>query len=697
MFAWDWGGRGTIKLAMPKHYVYAHELAARWWTLKGERYETECSPPVEGRFMVETMAALHPQHREEWRNVYVMLQQFSGIVVEKEGRNTYVKTPYDPYYVDMLRNLGGKWDRERKMWRFYNCSSSVRLALSVMGGSSRSRLYVDDSSFPHDLLPHQIDGAAFFVARWNAGYRGSLLAHDQGTGKTRASLAFCRTVLEQEQAKNILFVSTASHQRSICGEWVAVGGSPDEFAVLSSLKDLSELEQYTLWVTTPEYLFHSNNKALFERVIASMPSTILVIDEAGRFTNMRNASYRHMLCLSLPAVFVCALSGTPLINSILDMEGLIQLIDPSVFPWRDFYAEHVVEKPMKIFSRPRYNKLLEQGAPREVAQAKSVITIPKIETINHEAFAERVSGFFHRVTKDDVKELNIHITPFVVPIELTADTLEHRLLVKLEDFMRICRMKMNAALLEEKLSSDGQITIPKRELDVLIRQQQIFDDPYLLWLFADIDAAKKADDSKKQDVNKKKQDIPDLLSFLLAGESRPSEMYWGVKMNALAQVLREHSGEKVVIFTQFSTMAHLLTERLKKSFGEQSALCVTGATPSAPREKILAKFKENEEAKFLVGTDAISHAVNLQFVDCLIHYDLPWTSHMLNQRTDRICRLNAKNSQKHIYVLYCETPFTSVNVERLKCSYIVKKAEIARKILGDSACSTVVEEIYFHV
>lgn len=684
-----------IKLLMPFEYVTedsrAEEIMSRWWQKTDKGYCAVVSVPVDGKFLVETMSVLHPAYRGEWKQAYQMLQRFSGISITKSGKYTYVTSPYNPYYVDMFRNLGGKWDAQKKAWKFYNCPSTVEAALLVMEGNSRSRLYADESAFPCDFLSHQLEGAMFFINRWNAGYKGCLLAHDQGLGKTRTSLGFCKLAIDQGQAKRVLFLGTASHQKTVADEWEAVGGSKDEFALLSELDDDDDLTCYTVLVSTPEYLFHKKNRKLFKKIIAMMPNTILVIDEAGRFTKMGNVSYKNMLCLSLPAVFVCALSGTPIINDIQDLEALVQLIDPSIYPHKEFTANHVIKEPMQIFSRGKYAKLLKEGRSQYEARVKSIVTIEKIHTIKHEEFAERVSGFFHRVNKSNIQDLHIQVVPQVITVPLQTNSLEGRMLLKLEAFMQKCKMQMKINKLIEGLSQGGDVRIPKREADVLLRQQQIFDDPLLLFMFAEANEQMSGNEQDDQ----MKSGLPNLLDFLTQGMKKPLTSEWGEKTRALLEVLYAHEDEKVVIFTQFSTMAKLLVERLKTVFGEEGVMCISGEVSSRRRERILAQFKDDPNARILVGTDAISHAVNLQFVNCLVHYDLPWTAHLLNQRTDRICRLNSLGSQKNIYLFCCEAPFVSVNVESLKREYIVRKAETARLVLGDNACSSVVEEIYF--
>ena len=638
--------------------------------------------------MAETIMALHPKAQSQWTDImlnYMRFRNQSDIHIFYSGKALCVRASYNPAVLDPLRVLGGRWNPVTRAVEIKNPPEETAAAVELISSAPiRERLYAE--SLPPGLLPHQARGVSFLVSHWNSGQKGALLAHDQGTGKTRIALSFAHMALENGLISHALYLSTASHINAIKHEWSMAGGYPGEILILNGQEDQAPLEEYPVWLTTPSFLFHNKNRELFLNIIRAMPNAMLLIDEAGRFVNMQGKQYKKAMCLSLPAAFVCAMTGTPVINSIMDMESIIQLVNPVVCPWKVFREEHIQEdQPERIFNRHIFNRLVRSGVPYDAAREKSIIEIPKVKTVNHERFKERIQTFFHRVVKDDITEMAFHIAPAIIPVEMTeSGGLEGKLLSRLEAFVLKNRLEVKLKVLKDKIAS-SEFRLPKREIDVLLRQQQIMDDPLLLWAAA---GKKDLGDLKEGGL------FSDLISFVTSGFEKPAEDQWGLKFHALCNILRDlGKKEKAVIFTEFSTMAGIIHSRLLEVYGGDSACCITGSCSSAKREELIARFRDNAGVRFLIGTDAISHAVNLQFANHLIHYDLPWTAHMLNQRTDRVCRLDSRSKEKFIYILTGKTNNVSFNVEELKFRYIVSKAEMACKTLGDNSVSSVAAEM----
>lgn len=111
------------------------------------------------------------------------------------------------------------------------------------------------------------------------------------------------------------------------------------------------------------------------------------------------------------------------------------------------------------------------------------------------------------------------------------------------------------------------------------------------------------------------------------------------KLASLKELVESLKGEKVVIFTRFSTMAKILQRELD----EFKPLIVTGETPQEDRLPILNKFS-GEDYQILISTETLAYGVNLQFCSYLVHYDLPWSLAKLEQRHGRLDRIGAKKN-----------------------------------------------------
>lgn len=113
------------------------------------------------------------------------------------------------------------------------------------------------------------------------------------------------------------------------------------------------------------------------------------------------------------------------------------------------------------------------------------------------------------------------------------------------------------------------------------------------------------------------------------------------KLAALKELIEpiKRSGEKVIIFTQFSRMARILEKEINGSV-------IDGDVPSKVRQSIVQMFNEasgadgvNSFYNPLVMTEAGAFGLNIQGASYIIHYDLPWSVGKYEQRIGRAHRI----------------------------------------------------------
>jgi len=105
--------------------------------------------------------------------------------------------------------------------------------------------------------------------------------------------------------------------------------------------------------------------------------------------------------------------------------------------------------------------------------------------------------------------------------------------------------------------------------------------------------------------------------------------------------------EKVLIFTQYTDTMDYLREQLRSVYGSQVA-CYSGRGGErwdgafwreVSKEEIKNQFKQGEQIKILLCTEAASEGLNLQTCGVLINYDMPWNPMRVEQRIGRIDRI----------------------------------------------------------
>ena len=153
------------------------------------------------------------------------------------------------------------------------------------------------------------------------------------------------------------------------------------------------------------------------------------------------------------------------------------------------------------------------------------------------------------------------------------------------------------------------------------------------------------------------QEIVDSPKLLLNSESEMSKKYYVEEespklkecMTLVSEIL--DSGEKVCIFTKFERMQLLLEEELKKNFKIKIAK-INGSLNSKDRYiEAYDKFRDNDEYKVLLGTDAMSEGVNLTCCKYLIEYELANSYAIQTQRHGRLERADSIHSNVFVYQL----------------------------------------------
>ena len=139
------------------------------------------------------------------------------------------------------------------------------------------------------------------------------------------------------------------------------------------------------------------------------------------------------------------------------------------------------------------------------------------------------------------------------------------------------------------------------------------------------------------------------------------------KLDALHKLItQEHSGEKVLIFTQFADTVRYITGQLKGR-GVKQLEGVTGdddnPTDLAHRFSPVSNKKDvppGDQLRVLMATDVLSEGQNLQDAHIVVNFDLPWAIIRLIQRAGRVDRIGQKAE-----VIKCYSFIPADGVERI--------------------------------
>ncbi|WP_374593619.1 DEAD/DEAH box helicase [Aquabacterium sp.] len=259
------------------------------------------------------------------------------------------------------------------------------------------------------------------------------------------------------------------------------------------------------------------------------------------------------------------------------------------------------------------------------------------ETLRAQVLAQRVRPFILRRRKEDVATELPPKTEVIRRVQLQG---EQRALY---ESVRVAADEQVRKALKRQGFAGSQIAI----LDALLKLRQVCCDPHLV-----------------------------------KGTLTPESME-RAKMELLQTMLPElvSEGRRVLVFSQFTEMLHLL-ERELADWGLPH-LTLTGETPVAERGAIVERFQARSVPLLLLSLKAGGVGLNLTAADTVIHLDPWWNPAVEQQANDRAHRIG-QDQPVFIYKIVVEG-----SIEERMLALQARKAALAEGVLGADAAGAV--------
>lgn len=150
------------------------------------------------------------------------------------------------------------------------------------------------------------------------------------------------------------------------------------------------------------------------------------------------------------------------------------------------------------------------------------------------------------------------------------------------------------------------------------------------------------------------------------------------KMARLTELLDEliRSGDKAIIFTQFSEMGEILQRHCREMFGRETFF-LHGGTSKKRRDRMIEEFQSDTGPPiFVLSIKAGGTGLNLTAASHVFHFDRWWNPAVEDQATDRAFRIGqTKNVEVH---KFCCTGTLEERIDDM----IEQKKAIAERVVG---------------
>ncbi len=149
---------------------------------------------------------------------------------------------------------------------------------------------------------------------------------------------------------------------------------------------------------------------------------------------------------------------------------------------------------------------------------------------------------------------------------------------------------------------------------------------------------------------------------------------------------RNASDDRLVIFTERIETMKYLAEHLRKDLGLKANAIqeISGGMSDAEQQKIVEDFGRTESPiRVLVASDVASEGLNLHYLSHrMIHFDIPWSLMVFQQRNGRIDRYG-QQKRPDIRYMMIESDNKRIKGDMRIIEILIQKEEQALKNIGD--------------
>lgn len=521
-----------------------------------------------------------------------------------------------------------------------------------------------------DLNPHQVEAALFaFRSPFS---RGAILADEVGLGKTiEAGLLLSQKWAERK--RRLLVIVPANLRKQWSQELADKFHLPSIILENRTFNDfiqagnLNPLQQDAIILCSYQFARAK------EPYIRQTPWALVVIDEAHRLRNVYKPSNKIANAIKqavapFPKVL---LTATPLQNSLLELYGLVSIIDDYAFgDFKSYRARFT-----RLGNDDDFSELKERLAPickrtlrRQVLEYvkytnRHALVQEFVPTPDEQRLYDLVSDYLQTPRLYALPASQRQLVTLILRKLLASST--YAITNTLEGLVK----KLDAAAKEAEAVDTIPPELPEtwEELEELADEWdededgESSEDKHLspaevVELRQEMTQLQEFHDLAKSIIKNSKGEV--LLTALRRGFAAAAE----AQLNQGAATLQQ----KAVIFTESRQTQEYLFNILEETEFAGKVMLFNGTntdskskeiyrawldkhkgtdqisgSPSADMRTALVEYFR-EEAAILIATEAAAEGINLQFCNLVVNYDLPWNPQRIEQRIGRCHRYGQK-------------------------------------------------------
>jgi len=509
-----------------------------------------------------------------------------------------------------------------------------------------------------DLTPHQIEAALF--AFKSPLSKGAILADEVGLGKTIEA----GIILSQhwaEHHRTLLIICPANLRMQWSEELQNKFHLPS--VILESKSFNAAIEQGILnpfnqnKIIICSYQF-AKTKAAY---LKATNWNLVVIDEAHRLRNVYKPTNKisNVIKDALESRKKILMTATPLQNSILEMYGLVSIIDNYLFgdlkSFKEQYNKTLDENTFKALRnrlQPVCKRTLRQQVLEYIRYTKRIAILEEFfPTKDEQALYELVSDYLQRPVLYALPNSQRQLMTLILRKLLASSTYAI--------YGTFCTL---IERLQAKLAHNEALMNPTS----FINDFESADDEQDEWM----DEEEIEDEDNRplhphevDGINKEIEELTAFkeLAYKIKKNSKAEHLFLALN-KGFSQLELLGANKKALIFTESRRTQEFLYSLFEERGYKGKVVLFNGTNSDKQSTKIYNDWKERnlgsdkftgsatadkrqaivdyfrEEATIMIATEAAAEGINLQFCSLIVNYDMPWNPQRIEQRIGRCHR-----------------------------------------------------------
>ncbi len=518
-----------------------------------------------------------------------------------------------------------------------------------------------------DLNPHQVE-AALFAFR-NPFSKGAILADEVGLGKTiEAGLLLAQNWAERK--RRLLVIVPANLRKQWEQELADKFYLPSVILETRTFNEAIRAGNLNPFLQDAIILCSYQFARTEEPYVRQMPWNLVVIDEAHRLRNVYKNSSKIALSIKQAAAPYpkVLLTATPLQNSLLELYGLVSMIDDFAFGELESYRSRFT----RLGNEADFTELKERLKPL----CKRTLRRQVLEYVSYTNRHAIVQEF---VPSEEEQRLYTLVSDYLQRPTLYALPASQRQLMTpiLRKLLASSTFAISGTLegLVAKLHAAEQAALAVDSPPAQVQEDlEEFDELADEWEAVDEDESPSDSNRLTPDqlsaLRREKEQLQQFhqLARSIIKNSKGEVLLTALRRGfaAAAEAQRNQGAatlqQKAVIFTESRRTQEYLLNLLNQTEFAGKVMVFNGTNSDPASKDIYRKWLEKnagtdrvtsspsadmraalveyfrDTASILIATEAAAEGINLQFCNLVVNYDLPWNPQRIEQRIGRCHR-----------------------------------------------------------